>query len=108
MDHPCFDQDGGGNHFSHSLLIIAFSLYFDNLLDLVLTSFELGEIAFAFIVESCAMFTVSKRFLCILYPAVLICLLSVVHIYVRDALAHVLLQKRQVSTFYVPCFNSNL
>ena len=76
VDHPCFDQAGGGNHFSHSLLITAFSLYFDNRLDLVLASSKLGEIVFAFIVESCAMFTVSKRFLCILYPAVLICLLD--------------------------------
>ena len=76
MDHPCFDQAGGGNHFLHSLLITTFSLYFDKLLDLVLSSSELGEIVFAFIVESCAMFTVSKRFSCILYPDVLICLLD--------------------------------
>jgi hypothetical protein len=46
--HPCFNQDGGGNHFLHSI-------YFDNynftfllviFFSLVLASSKLGEIIF--------------------------------------------------------------
>ena len=63
VEHPCFDQAGGGNHFSHSLLITVFSLYFNNLLDLVLESSNLGEIAFAFI-ESLVQCSLFQRGFC--------------------------------------------